>query len=150
MSVTRGTHGLYRLPYTPRVPRAYLWRLESNLEAVMGLSTWHMCLKQGVWKSISNMPQFNQDMYFRPERDKSSTRIWSRRTLINRLTHTPHVTRMCLGCFWSSEVHFPRYHTGIAPFCFWEWYGKVVCESGIDCLILLGVGPTLIHAIQYP
>ena len=29
----------YRLPYTPRVPRAYLRRLGSNIEAVMGLST---------------------------------------------------------------------------------------------------------------
>ena len=43
-----------------------------------------------------------QDMYFRPERDKSSTTIWSRRTLINRLTHTPLVSGMCLGCFWSN------------------------------------------------
>ena len=43
-----------------------------------------------------------QDMRFRLEVDKSSTAIWSRRTLINRLTHTPLVTGMCLGCFWSN------------------------------------------------
>ena len=45
-----------------------------------------------------------------------------------------------------SEVHLPvsyRYCTFFKFFL--EWYGKVVCESGIDCLILLGVGPTLIH-----
>ena len=36
---------MYRLPYTPRVPRVYLRCLGSKIEAVMGLSTWHLCFK---------------------------------------------------------------------------------------------------------
>ena len=55
-------------------------------------------------------------MYFRPERDKSSTAIWSRRTLINRLTHTPLVSGMCLGCFQSNiEAVMGSYGVSTCP-----------------------------------
>ena len=39
---------MYRLPYTPWVPQVYLRRLGCNIEAVMGLSTWHLCFKMSM------------------------------------------------------------------------------------------------------
>ena len=39
------THLLIDSHIAPRVPKMYLRRLRSNIEAVMGLSTWHLCFK---------------------------------------------------------------------------------------------------------
>ena len=52
-----------RIPHGYGVPRVYLRRLRSNIEAVMGLSTWHMCSKMCLGDSIF-MRQNPRSKYF--------------------------------------------------------------------------------------
>ena len=60
---------MYRLPYTPRVPRVYLRCLGSKIEAVMGRSsTWHYCALTCVWKSLFMRHKTTLNILFWPAR----------------------------------------------------------------------------------